>query len=424
MAEEAERRANIERRNAEVEELEQEREVAWATEEYREASDARFSAHATFLRASTERQLAHERFLQAEAAFKEAERVLEAEKLGNAKAGERLKAAEDCAKAAEQQQWEATKRRRDALAEEMRLKSNKERAETQEEEVIQRTQDEDSEAVRLADLAESMWKLNDLYVQEGKDRVGTGGERKGQESEEQGAEAKREETEQGVNGRRDEETESDATVPEEGNPSEEELRRREDEEAARRERAREEELRRRAYEEASKREREAQLRRQAVLEEELRRRAYEEAVKRERERCKLRDSERWPVRTGWTSQQAIDRFKAVSIEFDEIKFSSAQPLVFESVPWPLLRHPANHHLDIIDWAAVERFFSAMRVALKQSEYKVVVEKAHRRFHPDKWRSRGLLLTIEDCALRDQLEAAGNIVAQAITPLWIESKAMA
>ena len=78
-------------------------------------------------------------------------------------------------------------------------------------------------------------------------------------------------------------------------------------------------------------------------------------------------------------------------------------------------------IDDIDWQAVEDFFMQVKVMLNDAEYKVLVEKTHRRFHPDKWRSRALLMTVADKELQRRLEEAGNIVAQALTPLWLKAK---
>ncbi|KIP05210.1 hypothetical protein PHLGIDRAFT_57800, partial [Phlebiopsis gigantea 11061_1 CR5-6] len=77
----------------------------------------------------------------------------------------------------------------------------------------------------------------------------------------------------------------------------------------------------------------------------------------------------------------------VSVEFEDIKFCDTQPLTFGSVPWPLLALPHKATLDDIDWSAVEAFFAAVKLQVTTSEYKALVEQAHRRFHPDRWRAR-------------------------------------
>ena len=41
----------------------------------------------------------------------------------------------------------------------------------------------------------------------------------------------------------------------------------------------------------------------------------------------------------------------------------------------------------------------------------------RRFHPDRWRARGLLKNMQDDDERGFIEVAANTVAQALTPLW-------
>lgn len=212
-----------------------------------------------------------------------------------------------------------------------------------------------------------------------------------------------------------------------------EIREQEVEEAARQERLereeREAEERRKeadrlAHEERLEKEREDKEREllERRRQEEARQQAYREASQRERTRCKTRDIVLWPSKTPWTNERAVHRFKSVSIEFDEIKFCDTQPLTFESIPWPLLHPPLRVTFDNIEWGAVEEFFEAAKRVVDAAEYRSLVEKAHRRFHPDKWRGRGLLFTVLDEELKERLEDAGNVVAQAITPLWLASKA--
>ncbi|GJE92589.1 hypothetical protein PsYK624_087440 [Phanerochaete sordida] len=197
---------------------------------------------------------------------------------------------------------------------------------------------------------------------------------------------------------------------------------REAEEADRREqevrrKAEEAERERKAREEAERVAREKQER-------EARHKAYLAAAAAETQRCQSRDVKRWLINKlwKWNSDRALRRFEFVSQEFDDIKFCESQPLTFDSVPWPVLQTPLVLTFNDIDWAAVERFFEALkRSSAGESQYNTMVEKAHRRFHPDKWRSRGLLNTVLDEDLRKKLEKAGNIVAQAITPIWRASR---
>ena len=199
-----------------------------------------------------------------------------------------------------------------------------------------------------------------------------------------------------------------------------EQREREEAERARKEAERlaREERERRVREEAERKAREERERKEA---EARRLSAYKRAAAIEGARCRTRDAKFGIFSTQWTTARSLQWFKDVSVEFEAFKFGENQPLTFGSVPWPLLAAPHKMTPNNIDWDAVEAFFAAVKLQVTAGEYKVLVEKAHRRFHPDKWRSRGLLTTILDEDLRQQLENAGNIVAQAITPIWLETK---
>jgi DNA repair exonuclease SbcCD ATPase subunit len=190
--------------------------------------------------------------------------------------------------------------------------------------------------------------------------------------------------------------------------------RREAEEKARREKE-ERERKQREKEESERKARELREK----LEREKRWRA---ATQAEEARCQKRDAELWGA-GAWTPLRALERFKLQMEEFDKIKFSETQPLTFHAVPWPVLTDPLDLDIEEIDWKAVEAFFARVKVQLAANvaEYKSLVEKVHRMFHPDKWRSRGLLATVMDGDLKMSLETTGNVVAQAMTPLWRKSK---
>ncbi|KZV66906.1 hypothetical protein PENSPDRAFT_552212, partial [Peniophora sp. CONT] len=77
----------------------------------------------------------------------------------------------------------------------------------------------------------------------------------------------------------------------------------------------------------------------------------------------------------------------LSDAFDARKFGAGQPFLFEDVPWPTLRQPLTFGPEDIDWSEVETFFGAARGRMRWTDYSTFVEKSHRRFHPDRWRSR-------------------------------------
>lgn len=152
-------------------------------------------------------------------------------------------------------------------------------------------------------------------------------------------------------------------------------------------------------------------------EEALRREQYEQARLRRRRQLEQLH-QRWH-RMIWTPEAALDRYNALSEIFDSTKYNLENPICFDEVPWPVLEHPRGLSIENIDWNAVEVFFTEVKPFLQDSQYRVLVEKSHKRFHPDRWRSRGILKSIVDEAERACLEVASNTVAQALTPLWTE-----
>lgn len=271
---------------------------------------------------------------------------------------------------------------------------------------------------REAELEESRRKLEDLRKQEEADRLDR--EAKAREARAREAEAREAEAR---------EAELRESLKRMAEFEAEEKRRKQEKEAAEKQ-AREaaqrakEERERKEREEAERRIREAREKEEREKREAQERIArYHAAAAKERARCKLRDEARWKkhVLIAWTPVRSIERFRIISDEFDDIKFGTTQPLTFESIPWPTLHSPYTVKFDNIDWQAVEDFFKKLRLTTDADDYRTSVEKAHRRFHPDKWRSRGLLNTILEDDLREMVEKTGNVVAQALTPIWLESR---
>ena len=177
---------------------------------------------------------------------------------------------------------------------------------------------------------------------------------------------------------------------------------------------------RRKREEFEARAREERERLEAERERERARRAAEAAVA-EAEAAKRRaeaQRARW-ARGPWTSQRALERYRVLCQSFDE----TAKPasLTFDDIPWPTLCAPFTFGPEDVDWAAVETFFRTVRGHMRAQDYRVFVEKSHRRFHPDRWSARGLLAAIGDDDARGMIEVAANTVAQALTPLWREAR---
>ncbi|KAJ7579272.1 hypothetical protein C8J56DRAFT_340929 [Mycena floridula] len=179
----------------------------------------------------------------------------------------------------------------------------------------------------------------------------------------------------------------------------------------------EERVRAEARAEAARQEAQARRARQETLErEDAARRQREESVRLERERRQRQ--QRWSYGV-WTVQRALERYKVLSETFDAARFSEDYPVEFEMIPWPILTSPMHMSVEDVDWAAVEKFFRAVQPHMRAQDFKTFMEKSHRRFHPDRWRSRRILSGVRDEAERGCLEVAANTVSQAVTPLWRE-----
>ncbi|KAK0463196.1 uncharacterized protein EV420DRAFT_1476914 [Desarmillaria tabescens] len=188
------------------------------------------------------------------------------------------------------------------------------------------------------------------------------------------------------------------------------------------------EARRKKEEEAAKKreqerkEREEREERERKLEKARKDREWREATERERARLRSMANNRWGLGK-WSDKRALDRVQYLMDEFEKTKFSENKPATFEVIPWPVVHDPLLLKVELVDWAGVEKFFAMARIELEVAEYKKMVERLHKMFHPDRWRARAILKTVFDEYLSHALEEAGNTVSQAMTPLWRASKTL-
>ncbi|KAJ6551780.1 hypothetical protein B0H19DRAFT_178539 [Mycena capillaripes] len=278
---------------------------------------------------------------------------------------------------------------------------------------------EEEERRRTAEFEESRRKMKEFQEEENERKRAKEAERK---------EHQRREAEERQRTQREQREEERKAKQERERKAKEERERKAKEERERKEK----EARERKEKEA--RERKEKLERERKEKEERERKAKEAREKLEREkrwkaateaeeeRCLKRDEILWGAGV-WKPARALHRLKIQIDEFEKIKFSETQPMTFRVVPWPVLTDPLDLDIEEINWGAVEAFFASIKVQLAANitEYNALVEKVHRLFHPDKWKARNLLVTVMDDNLRSSLETTGNIVAQAMTPLWRKSK---
>lgn len=120
----------------------------------------------------------------------------------------------------------------------------------------------------------------------------------------------------------------------------------------------------------------------------------------------------------WTSQKALDRYNRLSEAFDAFKATPSVPLPAEDqIPWPVLG--PKYDLNQINWKSVEKFFEEAEKIMGgrgtgKEKWKEFLKTSTRRFHPDRWRARGL---IGDKGFGIDVEEVVNHVSKVLTPLY-------
>ena len=126
-------------------------------------------------------------------------------------------------------------------------------------------------------------------------------------------------------------------------------------------------------------------------------------------------------RQKWMTEAAFRHYVEAAKGFDGAKFSTGNPPLFETIPWPTLVEPWLVKEEHITWNAVEEFFREAHRQMQFPRFKELVDGTHKRFHPDRLRARNMAKSVEHEELADQLSRCANLVAQAVTPIWRQYK---
>ena len=121
---------------------------------------------------------------------------------------------------------------------------------------------------------------------------------------------------------------------------------------------------------------------------------------------------------GWTPRKALEQYNKLAADFDSLRVSESTPLDMSKIPWPVL-HAPGYTLAQVDWNSVEAFFSQAEMMLggkKSAAWKELLKSSARRFHPDRWRARGL---IGPHGGGQEVEERVNDVAKVLNPLYKE-----
>lgn len=144
-----------------------------------------------------------------------------------------------------------------------------------------------------------------------------------------------------------------------------------------------------------------------------------ERRRHEREQRENRMRSKW-LNVRWTNGLAVQRYIELCKVFDSTNFHEDNRVVFDLLPWPVLVHPLDLCDDVITWDAIEKFYEAAYCHTSYEEFKALIQDAQKRFHPDRWSSRGVLRGLDD-EERQRFIKLTTTVSQSVSPLWREAR---
>ncbi|KAK0432691.1 hypothetical protein EV421DRAFT_1492083 [Armillaria borealis] len=118
----------------------------------------------------------------------------------------------------------------------------------------------------------------------------------------------------------------------------------------------------------------------------------------------------------WSDKTAIKRAQRCLGEFEEASFSR-KSLTFEDVPWPVLADLSTLGPRDITKKKVSKFFSMTEESLGDERYWDMLGRMYKVFRKQRWEKRGLLDSVADGQLCDELENAREVVWEIAKSLW-------
>lgn len=122
-------------------------------------------------------------------------------------------------------------------------------------------------------------------------------------------------------------------------------------------------------------------------------------------------------RSIWSDKKAIKRAQRCLGEFEEASFSRRKPLTFEDVPWPVLADVSTLGPRDITKKKVSKFFLMAEESLGDERYWDMLGRMYKVFRKQRWEKRGLLDSVADGQLCDELENAREVVWEVAKSLW-------
>ncbi|KAK0216120.1 hypothetical protein IW262DRAFT_1496130 [Armillaria fumosa] len=122
-------------------------------------------------------------------------------------------------------------------------------------------------------------------------------------------------------------------------------------------------------------------------------------------------------RNVWSDKKAIKRAQKCLGEFEEALFSHRKPLTFEDVPWPVLAELSTLGPRDITKKKISKFFSIAEESLHDERYWDMLGRTYKAFRKQRWEKRGLLDSVADGQLCDELENAREVVWEVAKSLW-------
>ncbi|PBK80591.1 hypothetical protein ARMGADRAFT_1092007 [Armillaria gallica] len=119
----------------------------------------------------------------------------------------------------------------------------------------------------------------------------------------------------------------------------------------------------------------------------------------------------------WSDKKAIKRAQRCLGEFEEASFSHRKPVTFEDVPWPVLADLSTLGPRDITKKKVSKFFSMAEESLGDERYWDMLGRMYKVFRKQRWEKRGLLDSVVDGQLCDELENAREVVWEVAKSLW-------
>ncbi|KAE9395122.1 hypothetical protein BT96DRAFT_161031 [Gymnopus androsaceus JB14] len=117
------------------------------------------------------------------------------------------------------------------------------------------------------------------------------------------------------------------------------------------------------------------------------------------------------------TEDIFNEYCRLCVEFDKTRFSDMHRASFREIPWPVLAPCSSITPNQVNCQSIRDFFIFVRDIKGSPEQRRLLREARNRYHPDRWASKKVVLSVATELERIHVKQTGLVVSQEINRIF-------